>query len=46
MKSCLGMLFTILVLTAVIGGSALLWYLSHTAEITPGGRPSADQQVR
>ena len=34
MKSFLGMLFTLLVLTAVIGGGALLWYLSKTAEFS------------
>ena len=34
MKSFLGMLFTLLVLTAVIGGGALLWYLSKTTEFS------------
>jgi hypothetical protein len=34
MKSCLGVLFTLLVLVAVIGGGAALWYLSSTTQIT------------
>ena len=34
MKSCLGMLFTLIVLAAVISGGATLWYLSSTSEIT------------
>lgn len=34
MKSFFGMLFTLLVLTAVIGGGALLWYLSSTTEVS------------
>jgi hypothetical protein len=34
MKSCLGLLFTLIVLIAVIGGGALLWYLSDTTEFS------------
>lgn len=34
MKSCLGVLFSLIVLAAIIGGSALLWYLSNTTEVT------------
>ena len=43
MKSCLGMLFTVLVLIAVIGSGAVLWYLSKTTEIEriPVAAPSA-----
>lgn len=32
MKSCLGMLIALLVLIAVIGSVAGIWYLSSTAE--------------
>ncbi|WAC21346.1 hypothetical protein OVA24_08100 [Luteolibacter sp. SL250] len=31
MKSFLGMLFTLIVLAAVIGGGAVLWYLSSSS---------------
>ncbi len=34
MKSCLGVLFTLFVLIAVIGGGAALWYLSNTTEMS------------
>lgn len=34
MKSFLGMLFTLIVLVAVIGGGAALWYLSSTTEFS------------
>ncbi len=39
MKSCLGILITFLVLVAVLGGSALLWYLSDTAEFSRKDQP-------
>ena len=32
MKSCLGMLIALLVLVAVVGSVAGIWYLSSTAE--------------
>lgn len=32
MKSCLGLLFILLLFTFVVGGGALIWYLSSTAE--------------
>lgn len=32
MKSCLGILLVFFTLVAVIGGGALIWYLSNTAE--------------
>jgi ABC-type transporter Mla subunit MlaD len=41
MKSCLGVLFTLLVLIAVIGGGAWLWYLSSTTQITRKAPPAA-----
>jgi hypothetical protein len=34
MKSFVGMLFTLLVFTLVVGGAALIWYLSDTAEFS------------
>ena len=34
MKSCLGLLFTLLVFTLVVGGGAMIWYLSDTAEFS------------
>lgn len=34
MKSCLGMLFTLALLAALVGGIALLWYLSDTLEVS------------
>jgi hypothetical protein len=37
MKSCLGLLFTLLVFTVVVGGGALIWYLSQTAEFSRKG---------
>jgi hypothetical protein len=43
MKSCLGVLFTLLVLIAVIGGGAWLWYLSSTTQITRQPLPPAAQ---
>ena len=36
-KSCLGLLFTLLVLTIVVGGGALIWYLSDTVEFSRTG---------
>jgi hypothetical protein len=37
MKSCLGFLLVMLVLAAVFGSGALIWYLSTTAEFTRKG---------
>lgn len=34
MKSCLGLLITLFIFVSVIGGGALIWYLSTTAEFT------------
>jgi flagellar basal body-associated protein FliL len=41
MKSFFGMLIVLIVLVAVVGGGALLWYLSDTAEFTRKDAPSA-----
>jgi hypothetical protein len=46
MKSCLGILITFLVLVAVVGGSALLWYLSSTAEFSRKDQPAASAPAR
>jgi hypothetical protein len=34
MKSCLGLLYILLVFTLVVGGGGLIWYLSHSAEFS------------
>ena len=34
MKSCLGILIIFIALIAVLGGGALIWYLSDTSEFT------------
>lgn len=34
MKSCLGILIVFTTLVAVLGGGALIWYLSSTAEFS------------
>jgi flagellar basal body-associated protein FliL len=34
MKSCLGILIVFLTFVAVVGGGALIWYLSSTAEFS------------
>ena len=41
MKSCLGLLFALLIFVAVIGGGALVWYLSTTAEFSRTNAPTA-----
>lgn len=41
MKSCLGILLVLFTLVAVIGGGALIWYLSNTAEFTRKGAGAA-----
>jgi hypothetical protein len=42
MKSCLGILIIFFTLVAVLGGGALVWYLSSTAEFSrKGAAPSA-----
>ena len=34
MKSCLGFLMTLIILFGVMGGGALIWYLSYSTEIS------------
>ncbi len=34
MKSCLGTLLLMLVIIALVGGGALIWYLSNNSEFT------------
>jgi hypothetical protein len=46
MKSCLGLLFIISVFTLVIGGSALIWYLSDTSDFSRNGPPPKAVPVR
>ena len=37
MKSCLGILIVFFSFVAVVGGGALVWYLSSTAEFSRAG---------
>ena len=41
MKSCLGTLIVFTVLVAIVGGGALVWYLSNTAEFARVSAPPA-----
>lgn len=41
MKSCLSLLFVVLMLVAVVGGGAFLTYLSFTTEFSRKGDSSA-----
>jgi hypothetical protein len=45
MKSCFGLLVTFLVFTVVVGGGALVWYLSDTAEFSRNGPAPAAKAV-
>jgi hypothetical protein len=38
MKSCLGVLIVFFTLVAVVGGGALIWYLSTTSEFSRKGQ--------
>lgn len=40
MKSCFGLLLTLLILFAVIGTGVTIWYLSDTAEIAKKEAPA------
>ena len=40
MKSCFGLLLTMLILIAVIGTGATIWYLSNTSEFTKKEAPA------
>jgi hypothetical protein len=41
MKSCLGLLLALIILLAVLGTGAAIWYLSDTAEFTRKEAPAA-----
>jgi hypothetical protein len=41
MKSCLGLLLTLLILVAVVGSAAAIWYLSTSAEFARKEAPAA-----
>lgn len=41
MKSCLGLLLALIILVAVIGSGAAIWYLSDTAEFSRKDAPAA-----
>jgi len=34
MKSCLSLLFVMVIFIAIVGGAALLWHLSNTTEFS------------
>jgi hypothetical protein len=44
MRSFLGMILALMVLLLAVGSSALIWYLSQTAEFSRTDRPAALQQ--
>ncbi len=39
MKSCFGLLLTLLILFAVVGTGVAIWYMSNTAEIAKKEAP-------
>jgi|GEM_PF-973488 len=41
MKSCLGLLFALFLFVAVIGGGAMIWYLSSFAEFSRTASPAS-----
>lgn len=41
MKSCLGLLLTLLILIAVIGTGVTLWYMSDSAEFSQKAAPAS-----
>ncbi|MEO5916996.1 MAG: hypothetical protein ABIS50_22395 [Luteolibacter sp.] len=50
MKSCLGILLVFFTFVAVVGGGALIWYLSNTAEFSrkdaaPAAAPGASSSA-
>jgi flagellar basal body-associated protein FliL len=45
MKSCLGLLIVLFVFTIVVGGGALVWYLSDTAEFARNDAAPAPKAV-
>ena len=42
MKSCLSLLFVLVIFIAIVGGAALLWHLSNTTEFSRVSHPAAD----
>lgn len=44
MKSCLGIILAVLIFVAVIGGGALIWYLSDTTEFSRKPLPASTSQ--
>ena len=45
MKSCLGILLIFFTCIAVLGGGALIWYLSYTTEFSRKGAAPAKASV-
>ena len=43
MKSCLGLLVSLLILIAVLAAGAGIWYLSTSAEFSRKDKPAAEQ---
>jgi len=41
MKSCLGIIIAVLIFVAVIGGGALIWYLSDSTEFSRKPAPAS-----
>ena len=41
MKSCLGLMLSLMIFVLVLGGGALIWYLSQSAEFTRKAEGSA-----
>jgi len=41
MKSCLGLLLSVLILAAVLGTAALIWHLSYSSNYTTKPLPAA-----
>lgn len=46
MKSCLGILLVTLVCVAVVGGGALIWYMSGTSEFTRKSPPPPKEKPK
>lgn len=46
MKSCLSLIFVLVIFVAIVGGTALIWYLSRTTEFSCADHPSATAPAR
>jgi len=46
MKSCLSLIFVLVIFVAIVGGTALLWYLSRTTEFSRVDNPSVAAPAR